>query len=230
MAGASLILPLCLAGPASAQLGAGASLQSDYIYRGRSLSEERPTAALNISYDHASGAYAGVSAIAVDTKRRGLQMLGHIDYVGYVRRSNTGPAWELGLSNANITYYKYGERSFRYAEVYGGILTDHMSVRAYYSPSYFGQDVKTLYVDVSGAVRPAPDWRLFGHVGVLTPVGGRTFPGSRRERYDLSVGVAAKLRNAELSLTASKVAPDTAYSGGAAFEGDAVTLGLTYFF
>ena len=55
------LLPL-VASPAAAQVGVSASLLTDYLYRGVSLSDGRPAASLTLSYDHPSGAYGGLTA------------------------------------------------------------------------------------------------------------------------------------------------------------------------
>ncbi len=221
---------LSFAAEARAQLGLSASLKTDYRYRGRSLSDSRPTLGVNLSYDHPTGFYVGGSLLGVDTQRYGPRVLGYTDYAGYTARSASGPALDFGVTNSNVSYYKFGKRSFHYTEAYAGILTDHVAVRAYYSPSYFGQRVKTLYVDLSAAVRPTDDTRVFGHVGALTPLGGRRFPGSRRERYDLSAGVSQRIKDSELSFSVIHTAPDALNPALRKLEGDTVVLGLTYFF
>jgi uncharacterized protein (TIGR02001 family) len=230
LAAFGLLTLLCLPTPVQAQVGASVSVVSDYRYRGRTISDRRPTASVNLSYDHSSGLYAGGSLIVVDTAATGARLLGYVDYVGYVTQPRDGPAFDVGLTNSHISYYKFGERTVHYNEVYAGVLTDHASLRLYYSPSYFGQRVKTIYANLSGVYRPAPDWRLFGHLGALTPVGGRKFPGSHRERYDMSVGVAAKVKDAELSLSVSRTVPNLKFSNGHKLERDAVVAGITYFF
>ncbi len=73
----ALGLALSLARPAHAQFSGAVSLQSDYRYRGISLTERQPVVSLDLAYDHASGAYAGASAIGVNED--GLRSLGFID-------------------------------------------------------------------------------------------------------------------------------------------------------
>jgi uncharacterized protein (TIGR02001 family) len=228
--GLAAVTALGAATAASAQLGASVSVQSDYRYRGRSLSEVRPTVGLNVSYDHGSGAYAGASLIAVDAAEQGLRTMGYASYVGYVRRPPKGPAWDVGATHSKINYYEVRERSVRYTEYYTGLLTDHASVRVYYSPSYFGQGGKTVYLDLGGAFRPAPDWRVFGHLGVLRALDQRTFQGSSRERYDVSAGVATKLKDVELTVSVTSTSPRTDNPSARKLERNAVVLGATYYF
>ena len=54
--------------PAMAQPGLVASLTSDYLYRGYSLSAGRPALVATLSYDHPLGAYASASVVAADRR------------------------------------------------------------------------------------------------------------------------------------------------------------------
>ena len=103
------ILALTPGGPAIAQVGAGVSLESDYRFRGPSLSDRRPVLSLNLSYDHSSGAYAGASAIVADTRYQGVEALGFMEYAGFVKRLGDSLALDVGVSNANLKRYN-GER------------------------------------------------------------------------------------------------------------------------
>jgi uncharacterized protein (TIGR02001 family) len=214
---------------ALAQVGVSAVLQSDYRYRGRSLSDGRPTLSLNLAYDHASGAYAGASAIFQDSREYGVGMLGHVIYAGYVFEPARGPALDIGMTHTHVVEYRFGKRKSDYAEAYAGLLTEHVSFRVYYAPDYYESGIHTIYADLGLAIRPAPDMRLFGHVGALSGVGGRNGPGARRVRYDFSVGAARRFDNLELSLTWTLAAP-TVYARGRRQRPDALTLAAAYFF
>ena len=223
-------LSVSLAGPACAQLGASVSLDSDDRFRGLSLSDGRPTLSLNLAYDHASGLYAGVSSIAVDTARTGVEVLGYTGYAGYAARTKFGPSWDVGASNANVTTYRYGRYAYNYSEVYAGLIGDHLSAHLYVSPNYLGEDVATAYVDLDGAIRPAPAWRLFGHVGVLAALDGRAGPGGERRQYDLRAGAAVTLKACEIQLAWTATSPDLVYPGGYHQRRNALVVGASYFF
>lgn len=183
---------------------------------------------LNISYDHASGLYAGGSLMAVDTVGGGIEPLGYWAHLGYGARAGDRYAWDVGVSNSEINYHRFSNRTFRYSEAYAGVQTDHASLRLYYSPSYFGQGTETVYADLGAAVRPAENWRLFAHLGVLAAVGGPGFPDG--ERYDMSVGVARKIRNLELSASYVRGEPNRLLPTGQRFDRDLVVLGAAYLF
>ena len=86
-----------------------------------------------------------------------------------------------------------------------------MSARLYYSPDYFGTGAQTLYVDLDGAVRPARHWRLFGHVGALSPLGGEARFGGHRAYVDVRAGVAFAFRGCELRLAWTAIDPKPYY-------------------
>src|SRR6266508_589758 len=62
--GAGAVLAL-FASVAAAQISGTVNLVSDYRYRGTSLSDDKPAAQLGLTYDDASGWYAGLSASTV---------------------------------------------------------------------------------------------------------------------------------------------------------------------
>jgi uncharacterized protein (TIGR02001 family) len=235
------VLPLCLAAPAEAQLAASATVESDYRIRGVSLTDGRPDLSLSIAYDHDSGAYAGASAIGGRGAHDGLEMLGYVDYFGYAAHVGAGQAWDIGVSNANITDYiksnyegygqYYGKQyAIRYGEFYSGLIFEHVSAHIYYSPSYLGEGLRTVYVDIDGAVRPGRRWRLFGHAGALTPVGGRVGSDSNHERYDLRTGAAMQFSHGELQLSWTAASPEEDYPAGYRQRRDAIVLSTTLFF
>ncbi|QUD90483.1 TorF family putative porin [Phenylobacterium montanum] len=223
------MLALAPAGHAAAQAAFSATLQSDYQYRGISLSEGRPTLSLNLAYDHSSGAYAGASAIAVDAAHDGVEMLGFTAYAGYSHRLAQGLSWEVGASNTNATDYDAVKYTVNYTELYAGLSSERVSARIYYSPDYLGESRSSLYLDLNGSVSPAPHWRVFGHAGVLTPLSGSPWGGGRRELYDLRAGVAAQVKSCEFSLAYTAASPHI-YAEPFRRERSALVASASYFF
>ncbi|MDQ2861009.1 MAG: TorF family putative porin [Pseudomonadota bacterium] len=218
------------ASAANAQVSASASLTSDYQYRGVSLSDGKPTLSLDIAYDHASGLYAGGSAIAEDTATAGVEMLGHVEYAGYSRRVNSADTWDVGITNQNISKYYDQRYVLNYAQVYTGLSTAHFSYYVYYSPNYFGTGYRTVYADVSAAFRPARRWRVFGHAGVLAAFGATGRPQSAYQQYDFRAGVAAQFKGGEVRIIWTTVRPGTDYLAGQLQSHPTLTLGATAFF
>ena len=219
---------LALAGTARAQVGASVGLQSDYVYRGRSLTDGRPALTLSAAFDHPTGLYAGVGVTARDTPRNGVDLADAVLYAGYAQTLGAGAALDLGISQTRTVSYRPARRTFDFRELYAGVATEHASLRVHYAPDYYDSGVATLYVDAGAAIRPSETLRLFAHAGALTPIGGRRGPFLRRTRYDLSVGIARRLGDAELSLTWTRLAP--AQRIGGRRERDAIVVGAAYFF
>jgi len=193
-----------LAGPAKAQLSGTIGLQSDYRYRGVSLSDGRPVATFDLSYDHPSGFYAGGSAIGAvpDGEARSL---GFIEYLGYSTPRRGGMSWDFGIDNQDLAYY-YDRRRipWRYAEAYVGVVGDNLSAHIHYSPNYLRPGYGALYAEVDGSVKPADNWRLFAHLGANFPVGDVE---GRRQRWDARVGVARQLGPFELQASVVATTP-----------------------
>lgn len=219
-----------VATPVRAQVAARAVLTSDYRYRGVSLSDGKPSASLSLSYDHDSGLYAGATVTGVIGPRGDARLLGTAEYVGYARHFDTGTAWDIGATHAKIDDQIRADHSFEHTEIYAGLIRDHASAHLYYSPNYFGQGAATVYVDVDGAFRPARRWRLFGHVGALTPLEGRGSSDIRRERYDLRAGAAAEFERGELQLAWTVTGPGAGYPLGQTQGEGALILTAMWFF
>jgi uncharacterized protein (TIGR02001 family) len=185
---------------ANAQVSGSASLLSDYQYRGLSLSDGRPALSLSLSYDTAMGAYVGGSAIA-ETGHGGVRMLGHVEYLGYARRTASDLTWDIGVTNQHVTKYYDQNYELNYTQIYAGLKYRSLSYYIYYSPDYFAEHYSTVYVDVSGGFRPARRIRVFGHVGALAAFGANPGPASPAVQVDLRAGVAAEFRHGELELS-----------------------------
>jgi len=203
--GLAIGLAFGLAEPARAQASATLGLQSDYRYRGISLSSGRPVGTLDLSFDHKSGFYAGGSAIV--TEHEGdMKSLGFIEYLGFATARHGGVSWDLGVDNQDLAYY-YGDRRIplRYAEAYVGVVGDFLSVHLHYAPNYLRQGYGALYAEVDGSLKPAEKWRLFAHLGTTAPVGDTE---GRHQRWDARAGVARQLGPIELQASVVATTPD----------------------
>lgn len=219
----ALLAALALAAPALAQVSASLGLQSDYRLRGVSLTDRRPALSLSVSGDFASGAYLGGSLIGQQTSE-GSRDLGHVEYLGYAVRTAGGASIDLGVNNQDFTVY--GGRPFRlkYNEVYAGLSKGDYSARLHYSPNWPGTE--TLYLDLNGAWRPAPHWRVAAHAGVFKPLDPS--PGTPPARYDARLDLIREFRRGEVNLGWSVATPpqrpQTRRSRGG------LVVGLTTFF
>ncbi|MGI8839186.1 MAG: TorF family putative porin, partial [Caulobacteraceae bacterium] len=220
----------CLARPAEAQWAIAVAADSDERFRGLSLSDGRPVASASIAYDHDSGAYAGATAIGVEGSGNDPRPLGYIGYAGWSARFKAGLAWDVGVTHARYTAPASGGYTADYTEVYVGLVGDNLSAHLYYSPNYFGEGAQTVYADLAGAVRPGRRWRLFGQVGALTVVGGRSGPGGQRASVDVRAGVAFDFKACELRLAWTAIGGGPSYPSQYPQARDGFALGATYAF
>ena len=170
---------------AQAQWGASLGVESDYRYRGVSLSNARPSVQASFNVDTASGWYGGASAAQIESVlgERYLRMLA---YAGYVTAAVDGRSLDVGASWSHFT----GDRRYDFAEPYVGMHFGSWGLRLHYAPDYFGRHVQTAYIDASAQPWLSDRMRLFGHVGLLLPLAGRRVgdDAANRARADLRVG------------------------------------------
>ena len=232
------LLALVMLGPASAargQVAASASITSDYRYRGLTVSDARPAISLDLAYDAAGGVYAGGSLVAADAPSVGPRILGALADIGYARRVGGGLTLDAGINHASFFGYGYGYgygyggQSSETTEAYVGVSRGALRAYLYYSPHYFVSGVKTLYLSLDGAVRPARRLRLFGHVGVLDTVGApQAWDGAAR--YDVRVGGAVEFKGGEVQLAWTTRGGGAAGPPGAPARRSALVLGASLFF
>nr|WP_256375857.1 TorF family putative porin [Caulobacter sp. S45] len=246
----SSIISLQLIKPtdARAQLGASATVESQYNVRGVSLNDAKPDIRFGLTYDHASGAYGGLSGILGDTARNGVQPLGYIAYLGFAKPLPNGWIWDVGATNTQITLYipastllrspqntTYKQASTEryradYSEFYSGVSVHDISARVYISPDYLNQGVSTAYLDLNAAYRPIPQLRLYGHAGALTPLDSSKGAESDREHFDLGAGAVWELHHAELRLAWTGVTSKVEYPINFRQKNNALILSATGFF
>ena len=180
---------------ASAQLSGSIAVQSDYRFRGVSLSDGKPDARASIGYDGASGVYGGASLTTVELEpiQRRPQWLA---YVGIVRPGLFGLNWEVGVTTTHFD----GDSRYDYSELFGGVIGERWSVRLYASPNYFGMRERSTYAEFNGSVPLAESTRAFGHAGVLTRWEHALPAGAQRTRWDASVGLGIAVRAVDLQL------------------------------
>jgi uncharacterized protein (TIGR02001 family) len=199
---------------ARAQFSASIAADSDYRFRGVSLSGSKPAVRISANMDAASGWYAGASATQATLSQgeRYAQLLG---YAGYTTPMTHSHSFEFGASYSVFL----GNRQYDYAEAYAGILAQRWSLRLNYSPDYFGRHVQTVYLDGSTHWPLSETARLFAHAGLLVPLagGGDVDPLANRTRVDIRAGAGQMLRDVDVQLAwtlASRGGPFPAIYGG----------------
>jgi hypothetical protein len=194
-----VVLTICPAVPANAQIAGALSLDSEYRLRGVSLSDQRAAASFSASFEHPGGAYAGGTTIISRVPDGGVRMLGYVAQLGYAFRDVRGTSWDFGVSNTDVEVQGSRRFNLKYSDIHVGVSRDNLSGRIYVSPNYQGS-VKTAYLDLNAALVPAESWRISTHLGILKLLGSSTPRVSLRERVDVRVGLAHEIGNVELRL------------------------------
>lgn len=232
---------------ASAQVAGSATVETDYRLQGYDLTNGHPDGRFEVTYDGASGIFAGASAIIGETAGGGVHPLGYLGEVGFAKRMASGVNWDVGVSDAQLALYipatrlapgatVYSQTYFHrynldYAEIYGGVSTTHLSAHLYISPDYLGQDLRIAYLDLDGAIRPVKHLRLFSHLGALAPLGGGSdIPGAHQVRVDAGVGAAWEAPWGELKVTFSATTPRLPYPVDYDQHREAISVSLTRYF
>jgi uncharacterized protein (TIGR02001 family) len=211
-------------------VGLSAAVESDDRVRGASLSDGNPVLSLNLTYDHVSGVYAGVSATAVATDHMGVEMLGDVIYLGYAGRVSPETSWDVGVTNSNVSVYPGYVYRYNYTELYAGITRNNISAHLYYSPRYLGGGARTLYAEVNGAWKLARRWRLFAHVGALTSLGGGYFTYAGSTQFDGRLGVARAFGRCEVNLAWTTTSSTPEFPAGYRQSRNALVVGAAYNF
>ena len=222
----ALLLATVIGSPARAQVALGLAVESDYRFRGYSLSAGRPTAALNLAYDDPSGLYLNGSLIGFH-RRDGPDLLGYQANIGYARRLGPIVSVDAGLVHSQYRFPYYGRtRSRSYTEAYVAAHVRDFTARVFYSPHYFRDGVSTVYGEVEAAYQPSPNWRLNAHAGVLTYLATPAYFDSRTS-YDWRLSASRQFGAAEVHAAVSGGGPGEDYYDGRAHDRTALTVGAS---
>lgn len=185
---AALALVLVWAGTAGAQIAGSVSVDSNYLFRGYSLSNDRPGLVAQISYDHPSGAYFSLSGLSELGSH--CRFLGLIGNAGFAARLNQDFTVDAGIIRAQIGAASSDRQAVKYTEVYMGGYVGPVSGRIYYSTEYRKEGQATLYGEIEAAFEPRRNWRVSGHVGLLTYLGSSPYarPGQTHGDARITVG------------------------------------------
>jgi hypothetical protein len=215
---------------AAAQVGLSAGVDSDYQWQGLSLSSGEPAVNVSVSGDFRGGLYASLTGVVGATDHDGLRPLAYIADLGYARRLDRGVTADIGVVTSGVRLYQARRYAFTYTQVYGGLSKGDLSAHLFYSPSYLGEPEGALYLDIDGAARPAPGWRLTAHVGGFATLSRSPPEPTERPRLDLRAGIVRQLGSFEGHLLLTTTLPEPIYPTRARQPRRAVVLGASYAF
>jgi uncharacterized protein (TIGR02001 family) len=212
------------AAPAAAQVGAAVSIFSDERFRGYSLSQERPVAILDLSYDAPSGLYGVVSGSVVAARDEGVRPLGLQLNGGYAKRLNSVLTFDVGATHSTYSHYSGIGGARSYTEVYAGIGGRSVSARLSVSPDYFGAG-STVHGEVNGHFSLAKDLSVAGDLGLLVLLGHGY---SSHPVYDARLGVDRTFGRFSLHAAVTSRGKSRAFYSGRWSSRNAFIVGISY--
>ena len=204
-------------------------IESDYRFRGHSLSAGRPIAGVQLTYDHHSGLYVSASAIGQLTKDD-FRLLGKQGNIGFARRLTPELTLDLGAIRSEFRPADAYARRRDYTEFYGGLSYRGTVARLSYSPNYYYPRTPTLYGEVEASVEPRDKWHLTGHLGTQIYLDGPYYPGASSSYFDWRLGLSRRLGALELHTAVSGGGPGKDYYGYQAHSKTALTAGASLSF
>ena len=166
------------------------SAYSDLRYRGVSLSDGRPVAILDISYDAPSGLYGALSGSLVAARHEGPKPLGVTINGGYAARVSRRLSADVGVAHSRYSHYSGVASGRAYTEIYAGLSSRYVGTRLSLSPNYVGNAAWTVHGEVNGHVDLTPRLFLDGEMGALMPLRGGAYTGSSRAVWDARIALA----------------------------------------
>lgn len=213
--------------PAAAQLAGSVGIDSDYRLRGYSLTDNDPALSAQVTYDDSSGLYFSLSGLA--ELAHGTRFLGVIGNAGYAKRLSEHLTIEGGLIRSQIRPASQYNAGYKYTEVYAGAFVGPVSGRIYYSPDYRHGGQSTLYGELEAGFEPSLNWRVSGHVGMLTYLGSGDFYRAGETHRDWRIGLAREFGKLEIHAAVSGGGPSE-YHGFQVHKKTAFTVGSSLSF
>ena len=217
---------LILSSAATAQVGASVSLDSDYRFRARSLSDGNPVATVAISYDDRSGAYTGAAATMALSGQKAGQLVSQSVYAGYARAISSHVDFDLGVSVYRYTSAHSAGRRELFGEVYIGATAGDIAAYVRYSPAYYGRAGPVVYVNIATNSEIAEATRFYTNAGLLIQASGAPTIGGRKMRYDLQTGLAREFGRLTVKAEVAIGGPDDDYFRGVWRGRSSLTIGF----
>lgn len=203
-----------ISSPASAQVGATVSVETDYRFRARSLSAGRPVTTVALSYDDRSGAYAGAAVTGLLTGKNAGGVVSQQFYVGYARPASSVVTIDIGVSAYRYTSLYSARQRELFAEGYVGATSKDLSAYVRVSPSYYGRGGPVVYLDVAANREIARALRIYARAGLLLQASGMPRLGGRRSRHDVQAGLSREFGRIAIKAEVAIGGPDDAYFAG----------------
>ena len=214
---------------ATAQLGGSVSIDSDYRWRGYTLSAGHPVASAQVSFDHGS-IYANASG-TLELREGDVHYLGFHAGGGY--SAWIAPELSLDIGGERTEFrpgYPDGPH-YDYTQFYVGLSRKRMQARLSYSPDYLFPDWHMLYAETEGTLKLTQHLNLNAHAGVAAVLSrpASSF-GSGKAQYDWRIGLSQSFGNAEVHAIVSGGGPSQQRYEYATHGRTALTVGASFSF
>ncbi len=186
---------LLAAANGQAQVAGQASLASDSVFRGVSLSNGRPVPSLSVGADFEPRWFLGSLLSTARIAPSGTSSGEVVAYGGFTERLGATTTAELGATGTAFP----GASDYNYGEFFVGISQPDLNGRIYVSPNYFSQSVRTVYIELNGAHTLAPHLNLLGHLGSLAGVSGTSDAGTRATDVRIGLGLDVDRLNLQIN-------------------------------
>jgi hypothetical protein len=213
--------------PAAARVGATASLFSDSRFRGFSLSDGRPIAALDVSYDNSDGFYASSSTSVIVSRDHPFQLLGSQINGGHAWNVKSGMSLDAGVIHSTYSRYAGLQRSSSYTEFYAGLVGRTISSRISISPDYFGTGW-TVHGEANGRAELSGNFAAVANVGMLIPLESGAGGYHPRVVYDARLGIDRRLRSVTLHAAVTSRGKDRGLYAGPHSSRTAIIVGVSF--
>ncbi|MBV8908915.1 MAG: hypothetical protein JOZ20_07940 [Sphingomonas sp.] len=169
------------------------SAYTDQRFRGYSLSDGRPVAILDLSYDASNGIYAAASGLVVGARDDGLKGLGVTLNGGYAKAIRPSLTLDIGAVHSRYSRYSGLIGSDSYTRVYAGLSSKYVGARLSVSPNYIGAAHWTAHGEINGHVDVTRSLLVDGSLGILAPVGRRGYQNGAHPQWDARIGLSQRL-------------------------------------
>jgi len=176
----------------AAQVGAVVSIFSDDRFRGVSVSDGRPVAAFDLSYDASSGIYGSVTGTLVAARDEGPRLLSGVFNGGYATRLRPNLTADVGVMHSRYSHYSGLSYGRNFTEAYAGVAGKIFGGRISVSPNYIGIARWTARGEMDVHVDLSRNTALEGEAGLLVPLGKGAYGARLDSQLDARVGLAQR--------------------------------------
>lgn len=212
---------------AAGQIGAVVSIFSDERFRGVSVSDGRPVATLDLSYDAPHGLYGSLSGTLVATRDEGPRALSAIVNAGYAKQLRSGLIADVGIYHTRYTHYSGLSSGRSFTEVYAGLMGKAFGGRISVSPNYLGVARWTAHGEVDGHLDLSRNTFVEGEAGLLVPLSKSAYQEHIHSQFDARLGLARREGPVTFHASVSARTGADAVYGGHGHDRVGLVLGLS---